>query len=179
MKSNKKQTPKQGEIYLLKSKDIMPYYVDEKAYVVVVQNNECNKALVSVMVALIFKKSEPVVPLHIPLSDKYGLPKQYEIYPEKIYPVSKIFFKKPVARITDVKTLYQITSAVIELLDGKNAKPRKADIKCLCDTCLKAYKKKKAVICKRAQPTNRRMYRCDLCGSNGYDYIISNKCDLY
>lgn len=78
-----------------------------------------------------------------------------------------------VGHIDDNNVLRKIHNGLMKLYGYWDyARYNKANIRCLCPSCLNKYKYLPELIVKRVDPLNSVKEKCDQCQGYGYDYFV-------
>lgn len=145
--------------------------------VVVIQSDNFNVKAPTVMIAPVTTAiRKTYLPSHVLIENKYGLNELSMIMLEQQMAVNKIDLKKYIGHIDDNNVLRHIHNGLMKLYGYWDySRYNKANIRCLCPSCVKKYKNIPGLIIKRVDPLSDIKERCDQCERYGYDYFVYEK----
>ena len=144
--------------------------------VLVVQCNEGNRTSPTTVVAAIttaMKKQR--LPSHVVLDQKYGLTHPSMVMLEQLKTVNQSDLINYVGFIEDEYIMRLVDHGLKKSLGVWKPKKKTADIRCLCEPCLRKYKENSEYLFRRLDPLTREKKLCSKCQNYGYEYVILKK----
>ena len=174
MNNKNERKIKRGDIYLYDFGDNEGSIQCGYRPVVVLQADNFNAKAPTIMVAAITTAiRKTFLPSHILVEDKYGLTEPSMIMLEQQRAINKDELVNYVGHIDDNNVLRKIHNGLMKLYGYWDyARQNKANIRCLCPSCLNKYKYLPELIVKRVDPLNSVKEKCDQCQGYGYDYFV-------
>ena len=168
---------KRGDIYLYDYGENERSIQNGYRPVVVLQADNFNLKAPTIMVAAITTAiRKTFLPSHILVEDKFGLTDPSMIMLEQQRAVNKEQLVNYVGHINDDNVLRRIHNGLMKLYGYWDyTRYHKANIRCLCPSCLNKYKYVPELIVKRVDPLTNIKDRCDQCQGFGYDYFVFEK----
>ena len=168
---------KKGELYYYDFGEQKGTFQSGYRPVLVIQTDSFNVNSATTMVALITNATKKkYLPSHIYLGKEYGLQEPSMVMLEQTATINQKDLKEYIGIITDEKTSNQITKGLKKAfgLWVYNTK-RKADVRCLCSSCLSNLMHSTNLIIHRIDPLSKEKDKCDKCNRLGYDYVVTDK----
>lgn len=173
----KKRKIKKGEIYYYDFGNREGTVQSGKRPVLVLQTNDFNDNSATTMVAVLTSAAKKrYLPSHFCLEEEYGISEPSMVMLEQTATVNQNDLQEYIGVINDEKTMNQITKGLKKAfwLWVYNTK-RKADVRCLCSSCLSDLMHSTNSIIHRLDPLSKEKDKCDKCNRFGYDYVITER----
>lgn len=166
-----------GDIYLYDFGSNKGFVQNGYRPVVVLQADNFNAKAPTIMVAAIttaIKKT--FLPSHVLIEDRYGLDEPSMIMLEQQRTVNKEDLITYIGHIDNSNVLRRIHNGLMKLYGYWDyTRYNKANIRCLCSSCLNKYKYVPDLVVKRVDPLTNIKEKCDQCQGYGYDYFVFKK----
>lgn len=175
MQTQNTEKVKRGEIYLHNFGEQYRTIQNGVRPVLLVQCDKGNQTSTTTIVAAltsVIKKR--YIPSHIILGDKFGLKEPSMVMFEQLKTVNQSELVEYIGFVDSEYLFYKINCGLKKTLGLWVDKPQKhkGDIRCLCPTCLQAYKNTSNYIVRRLDPLAIKREKCDKCDNMGWNYII-------
>lgn len=173
----KNRRVKKGEIYYYDFGKRDGTVQSGRRLVLILQSNAFNDRVATAVVAVLTSATKKrYLPSHIYLGEEYGLPEASMVMLEQTATINQNDLQEYISVIKDEKTMNQITKGLKKAfgLWVYNTK-RKADVRCLCSSCLSDLMHSTNSIIHRLDPLGKEKDKCDKCNRFGYDYVITER----
>lgn len=145
--------------------------------VMVIQDDRMNENSPTTIVAAITSAAKKLyLPSHVFIGQAYGLEKPSMVLMEQIQAVNQVALIKFIGHVSDDHMRGILSNAAKKALGFWSYEPKdRTAVRCLCPSCLDAYKSADEYIVRRLDPFQKAKEACDLCSNLGWDYIVTQR----